>query len=128
MIRLFVILVLLTPANVLAQTQTTETPKMHPSRLFRTVGLPVLLAGETADTITTYRALSRPRTVESNPLMAGWDRPSITGVKLVTTVASGYFLDRLARTRPKLATTIGVAVGLTLSAVAYHNTTVNRPK
>jgi predicted lysophospholipase L1 biosynthesis ABC-type transport system permease subunit len=107
---------------ILALLLTCIPPPADHRSLHR-LGWPVLLAGATLDAVSTSIALSRPGTIEANPVMrplAG--RPSVLlGVKLGANVLLGWGLEKLAARHPRRALLIAVLAGSAQLAIGLHN-------
>lgn len=100
-----------------------QTPTPRSKRLFRSLGLPILVGGQLADGVSTVRALGREGTQERNTTLYG-AHPSagrVLGTKAAVTAPMAVLLDRVAEDHPKLALALALGVGGVGFGAAAHN-------
>lgn len=112
-------------AAIIRCLEAEDTPSATPHKkgAFRKVGLPAMVAGDAADTITTIAALKRGGTKEANPVMAPFAKhpAALAGVKGGMALVKALILDKLADKHPKLATGLGVGLGALSGGLAVSN-------
>lgn len=89
---------------------------------FRKIAIPSLVIGGAADGLSTHHALKQPGLQEGNPLYG--KNPSggrIGLIKGASAVSQLLLLDRLAKTKPKLAKGIAIGMGVLQAGVAANN-------
>ena len=95
----------------------------------RRIGWPpyaAMLAGNSADLVTTIEALTTGRGREGNPI-AGQDLRRIAATKIAGTLALAYIMRQLDdRDHDRLAKWLGYLDGIGTGAVAVHNARVGR--
>lgn len=99
-----------------------------PKKLFRMLGLPVMIGGQAADGISTIQAINRPNTHESNSAIYGKNPSSgrIIATKAAVTAPSAFLLDKLAAKHPKLALALALMSGGIGMGAAIHNSKVGK--
>ena len=81
-----------------------------------------LLAGSSADLVTTLRALHTiPGAREGNPLLSHGGDAGLIAVKLGTTAALVLAIHQFMPTHPTVAKVIGFGGGIALSGIAARN-------
>jgi uncharacterized membrane protein YfcA len=88
--------------------------------MFLAACLAALLAGQTADTITTVRMLRTGEYREINPLLPPGP-VGIVSVKAAMTTTAAVYGWKLRKTRPKLAALIFISGAVGGTVGAWHN-------
>jgi hypothetical protein len=97
-----------------------------PGRRTKTIGIPIMAAGQAADLISTAIALNREGTREANPALSGMSTPAIAAVKALTTLGLAYLMKKHANKgekQDKAMAWTGAAIGGAMGAVAASNLT-----
>lgn len=86
-----------------------------------------LVAGNSADLVTTLHALHSGRGKEGNAVMAVAGTSGLIAMKTAGTVFIGFAMKKIgADGHPRVAKAIGYVAGIALAGVSYHNARIGR--
>lgn len=86
-----------------------------------------LVAGNSADLVTTLHALHSGRGKEGNAVMVSAGIPGLIAMKVAGTVGIAWAMKKVgADGHPKVAKALGYVAGIALAGVSYHNARVGR--
>lgn len=121
MVSLFALL------GLLAFTSWASAAPTEDRLLFR-AGLAANLAAQAADGVTTWRALQRPGTTESNPAMrwATKDQWRLSATKIAGATVQTWALRKIHRRHPRAATVASWTLAAVTGAVAWRNSRQSR--